>query len=269
MNADRPCCQFVTTKPTVENVTPFAQFQLTQPRLKGVSLQQLSALPILYGGGRNFLFGRFTDSEPQLQDTDLFVLDSCILLWPAHALRGLRIPYDAVIYHAVRRADVLELVLAVERDATLDSLFPPAPGPQPFALSTLELRLRPRYATYDRHYSGAVEQLFTFRDFGLNRGDAMVANCNTAIATCMEFHHRAAAADDDDDDDDGPAAHVTPLAELLAPAGHVPIYANHGSADDLTDDGLTDDGPQGGAAAGMALAFCSAARVPTKRRRQD
>ncbi|AGO12438.1 AaceriAER086Cp [[Ashbya] aceris (nom. inval.)] len=265
MNAHRPCCQFVTTKPTVENVTPLAQFQLTQPRLKGVGLQQLNELPILYGGGRNFLFGLFTDSEAQLQDTDLFVLDSCILLWPADGHRGLRIPYDAVIYHAVRRADVLELVLAVERDPTLDSLFPPTSTAQPFALSTLELRLRPRYGTYDRHYSGLVEQLFTFRDFGLNRGDSMVTNCNTAIATCMEFHHRAAAADDDDDDDEGPSAHVTPLADLVAPAaGHVPLYTNHGSADDLTDDGL-----QGGAAAGMALAFCSAARVPTKRRRQD
>ena len=72
-------CQLEVVKPTVENVTPYALYEQTQPRLKGVSLVQQNELPILYGGGRDFLLGRISQADEPFDMTKVELVDFFIL----------------------------------------------------------------------------------------------------------------------------------------------------------------------------------------------
>ncbi|AMD19952.1 HCL199Cp [Eremothecium sinecaudum] len=199
-------CQIVYTRPTLENTISYKQYEKTYPRMKGFPLTQQSELPVLYGGGRNFYFGLLPTNDTQpFEDADLFVLDSCIVIWLQAWDRGLQIPYQGLVYHAVRKVDTqqipetstLELIITVERDDVLNQFFPVQTTAAAYAMSTVELVLRPKYGNHDRHYNVDVETLFTFRDFGLNRGNAMVLNSNKAIATCMDLHESASSTEED------------------------------------------------------------------------
>lgn len=122
-------------------------------------------------------------------------------------------------------------------------------------LSSVELILRPKYANYDRHYNEQPEDLFTFKEFGLNRGDTMVKNCYAAIETCMEFY-----SDDDSDkeninDNLNRAANTNKLSGIADLGQTKNIYQNTGIADDLDGDATMDLLAQNGSDAGMALQF--------------
>ncbi|CUS20229.1 LAQU0S01e01926g1_1 [Lachancea quebecensis] len=269
-------CQLESTKPTVENVTPYSSYQQTQPRLKGFSLYQQNELPVLYGGGREFLLSLIPGSdEPadmnQAEVVDFFILNTCMVIWINTLDRGLRIPYQKVVYHGVHPIEsptasveghTLEIVLTVQRDVTLNQLFPtgaPTHSADPlceFTMSTVELILRPKYADFDRHYNDQMENLFTFKEFGLNRGDTLVVNCSKAIATCMDFFY--VEESDDEAETNQTASNALPgftgVGEFLH---EPPVYFNNGAADDLGEDDrsmsrfLVD-----GADAGMSLEFC-------------
>ncbi|SCU77609.1 LAMI_0A01728g1_1 [Lachancea mirantina] len=232
---DVPVCQFTAVQPTIENVIPYTQYQQTQPRLKGYYTFEQSELPVLYGGGRQFLLGRLADlgevsSVSNMELVDLFVLGAHMVIWIRALDRGLQIPYQRIVYHGVRNipdpeqqnaGHALEILLNVEKDDTLAQLFPgpdhAAAGNDPltaleYTMSTVELVLRPRYADFERHYNEEVESLFNFKDFGLNRGDTLVRNCNSAIATCMEFY---SMEDDSDDEQTQSEQEFTGLGELV------------------------------------------------------
>ncbi|SCV04670.1 LANO_0G11628g1_1 [Lachancea nothofagi CBS 11611] len=264
-------CQVETTKPTVENVTPFPLFQQTQPRLKGVSLDEQNELPILYGGGREFLLGLIPQpGEPlkpaSVEVVDLFVLNTCLVIWLKSHDTGVQVPYQNIVYHGVHLIDdcetsaeghTVEIVLTIQRDPILNQLFPPQAMTAPetlldFTMSTVELVLRPRYADFDRVYNEELEDLFTFKLFGLNRGDTLVINCNNAIARCMDFHYVDEQSEEEAEEAESVAgtAEFTGLGEFLN--DQTPVYHNIGAADDLDeDDGVVKDD----ADAGMSLEF--------------
>ncbi|SCU97464.1 LAFA_0G11562g1_1 [Lachancea sp. 'fantastica'] len=264
-------CQLERTKPTVENVTPLALHQQTQPRIKGVALDRQNELPILYGGGRELLVGLIPPpGEPLLlgrvEVADFFVLSTCMVVWINAQEIGLQIPYQKVVYHGTRLIEdqrpnaagsSMEIVLTVQRDATLDQLFPRSVDSTEWSaeypLETVELVLRPQYGEFERVYNEEREALFTFREFGLNRGDRMVSNCNAAISRCMDLFCTDEDQGDDPDEPVGGGGGGGGGGLLQSDAAAV--YANFGAADDLDVDSdigaLKDDGVD----AGMALEF--------------
>ncbi|AET38732.1 Lot5p Ecym_3238 [Eremothecium cymbalariae DBVPG len=286
-------CEIVATKPTVENVIPYVHYQQTQPRLKGVHLLQQNELPILYGGGRDFLFGLFhTECYKNSEAAELFILNTCIVIWLSSLNCGLQIPYQCVVYHAVKETDDpnlpeghrLELVITVQRDDVVNHFFPNTAASELYTMSSVELVLRPKYANYDRHYNDDMEQLFIFRGFGLNRGDTMVTNCNKAIANCMDFY---LIEDDDEEDehtstnrntnsiqdenqvniDENPLHIYTGLANLANdPSAFASAYANRGNADDLDDDVTISSLSNDGTDASMSLQFDTGLQIAGKKK---
>ncbi|SCU98433.1 LADA_0H12992g1_1 [Lachancea dasiensis] len=285
---DNLICQLETTKPTVENVTPFSEYEQTHPRLKCFSRDQQNELPILYGGGREFLIGAISWPGENLnldcvEVADFFVLNTYMVIWINAHDTGLQIPYQKVVYHGVRIIDKakggvekghqLEIVLTLQRDATLDQIFPPTGATDATAtMPTVDLVLRPRYADSDRVYNNQLETLFTFSDFGLNRGDSLVRNCNEAIARCMDFYY----VEDDDSEEDGDVgnecmggAGFTGLGEFLQE--QTPVYRNAGAADDLAD-GLGSWQDVGNGAeidAGMSMEFFGGDQVAGRKKVLD
>ncbi|QEU62197.1 Lot5 [Kluyveromyces lactis] len=281
--SEKQFCQLILTKPTVENVATIGQYQLTQPRLKGINLLEQSDLPILYGGGRDFMFGELnselepaenaaTNSPSQMILSDLFVLNTCVLIWFQDWERSLQIPYRNIMYHAIRKIDDthlteghrLELMIAIERDPIINELFPlpnvskannfAGTGSylQETTLSSVELILRPKYANFDRHYNVEVEDLFTFKEFGLNRGDTMVKNCHNAILTCMDFYPEEEPTNQQCTQPHSTTTEISAMPDI----GHLQnVYVNSGTADDLDGDSTMDIYAQDGFDASMALQF--------------
>lgn len=249
MEKKRPVCQVAYTKPTIENVIPYNRYKRTQPSVNGIPMINIPSndLPILFGGGRDFLLGLLeTKNEQTIENVQLFILNNGIILWFNHWNKGLEIPYDSVIYHGSIRVDQdeghsLEMILTLERDITLNELFPiqqklqQPPSEEHLLLqhtmSSIEFTLRPIYSIYDRHYNQEIETLFTFEDFGVNRGDDMVNNCNEAIATCLEQFNNEENDDDDNDeeeeDEDETNTYYTSINDTLDQLD------NSGLADDL------------------------------------
>lgn len=188
MDEDQPVSRLAYVKPTVENVVAYSRYKKTQPMIGGVSLPCLDT-PILFGGGRDFDLLLLQQPHNVLAGVDLFILSNAILLWFDHLGCGIEAPYSSVIYHgslhsaADREGRQLAMLLTLDRDPLLNEQFPPTPDDS----ASLELLLRPRYSLYDRHYNSEIDTLFNFQDFGVNRGDQMVNNCNEALATCLEL----------------------------------------------------------------------------------
>lgn len=301
MVGEKQFCQLILTKPTIENITTVGQYELTQPRLKGVDLLHQSEIPILFGGGRDFLLGELgsvTEAvnalnaglppNPQsLILSDLFVLNSCVLIWFKEWERSLQIPYRNIVYHAVHKTDDssqvdghrLELLITVERDPIINELFP-IPNrsigqmhrlqADENVISTVELVLRPKYANFDRHYNEEVEDLFTFKEFGLNRGDTMVKNSYNAILTCMDFYPDEESLAEQQQQQQMQMytqSQAQAQAQAQAQVQTQNVYVNSGVADDLDDDSTMDIYAQDGYDASMALQFYSDQPVAGAKRR--
>lgn len=221
-----------------------------------------SDVVILFGGGRHFFLGllQFGQDEKRVEDVELFILSTGIVLWFNQMGNGLHVPYESVICHGSIRfargaqdGHRLELLLTLERDKLLNQFFtgnsdsPMAQeGPDGLTptLSSIELTLRPKYSIYDRHYNPEIENLFTFENFGVNRGDSLVDNCNQALAACLEMYRDPSYDDtENEDDEDNEEAMFTSINDTLG------TYANSGLADDLGGEAISKDGPE----AGMSL----------------
>lgn len=244
MEKKRPICQVAYTKPTIENVIPYNRYKRTQPLVNGIPMINIPSndLLILFGGGRDFLLGLLEPKNQQtIENVELFILNNGIILWFNHWNKALEIPYDSVVYHGSIRVDQdeghsLEMILTLERDITLNDLFPiPQNTDQEqhpllqHTMSSIEFTLRPIYSIYDRHYNQEIDTLFTFEDFGVNRGDDMVNNCNEAIATCLEqFNTEEQHTDEEDDEEqDQTNTYYTSINDTLDQLD------NSGLADDL------------------------------------
>lgn len=264
MQKGGPTSQLTVLKPSVENVISYNQYKRTQPMVNGVPMINVPTgdVVILFGGGRHFLLGllQFGQDEKRVEEVELFILSTGILLWFNLMGNGLHIPYESVVYHGSIRiagneqdGHRLELILTIESDKVLNQFFtgnvnPPVAeeGPDGLApiLSSIELTLRPKYSMYDRHYNPEIENLFTFENFGINRGDSLVNNCNEALAACLEMYRDPTYDDtENDDENDQDEAMFTSMHDTLG------TYANSGLADDLDGDAMARDGPE----AGMSL----------------
>lgn len=268
---EKPHCRIVYTKPSIENVISYAQYRRTQPEYQDPDQQQHLNIPndsvVLLGGGRDLAISLLNEGTPSVSEidpktlVDLFILNSCIIIWFNSANQGICISYPSVLYHAARRlydreeGHRLELLLTIERDPIIDgvvsslgtSMAMSGEGTQGedkldlFTLKSVELLLTPRYSMYERHYNSEIENLFTFMDFGLNRGDAMVNNCNEALAMALELSDNYNSADDDSSDmeagenvmDDTRACTTGMNVALEALSSY--SYQNYGYADDLND----------------------------------
>lgn len=203
MEEERPVCRVAHIKPSVENVVAYSRYKKTQPLIGGASMVSVPCLdvPILFGGGRAFELSLLQHTDNVVDGVDVFILSEAILLWFDHLGYGLEAPYSSVIYHGSVRSTTerdghqLSMLLTLDRDPLLDQEFPTKSSP------SVELLLHPRYSLYDRHYNAEIDTLFNFQDFGVNRGDQMVNNCNEAIATCLELFHDAQPLDDDNETD--------------------------------------------------------------------
>lgn len=268
--SEKPHCRIVYTKPSIENVISYAQYRRTQPEYQDPDQQHLN-IPndsiVLLGGGRDLTISLLNEGSETVSAidpktlVDLFILNSCIIIWFNSANQGVCISYPSVLYHAARRlydreeGHRLELLLTIERDPIIDgivsslgtSMVVSGAGTQgedkldSFTLQSVELLLTPRYSMYERHYNSEIENLFTFMDFGLNRGDAMVNNCNEALAMALELSDNYNSVDDDSSDMeagdnamDDTGAYATGMNVALEALSSY-AYQNYAYADDLND----------------------------------
>lgn len=271
----KPTCQIITTKPTVENVIPYAEYKKTQPRFQDANLLNTSE-SILLGGGRQFILGLLNSPDPTNQKMDsveLFILNSCIIFWFNILGHGLQIPFTSVLYHASKQDNrrkeghTQEILLTLERDNILNEFFPvngtqlysQNGDPLGYTMSSVELIVTPKYSMYDRYYNDEIETLFTFPNFGMNRGDDLVKNCNDALALGMELHGNE--FDDEGEDDEDEDKNIMGVSNALySGIGDVlqnnNVFHNSGSADDLDNDVMVSSilgerGPE----AGMSVEF--------------
>ncbi|AJS43794.1 Lot5p [Saccharomyces cerevisiae YJM1573] len=304
MMKKRPKCQIARTKPSVENVIPYNQFKKTQPRFNGnFSALNNEEYIILFGGGRDLILGSLTpcssshlSNQANPQDTseygtDLFILNSCIIIWFNGLGYGLEIPYSSVLYHASRRLPdgreglQLEILLTLERDEVLDMLYQSL-APQAcefdgeeahaFTVRSVELTIRPKYSIYDRHYNNEIETLFTFENFGVNRGDDLVNNCNEALAVCMDLHGED-VQDQDQEQYQDPSMAFEGAQDLNATYSGLgdtlhgpPVYQNDGLADDLDGDLVMDNVvSRGGPEASMSMEFYANQNLAGRKNSRD
>lgn len=271
-------CRIATIKPTIENVVPLNVYKKTQPRqlndFNSTTINTIChsdshgsnnvSIPldqcILLGGGRNFILSLLNSSAyptEKLESVDLFILNTCVVLWFDILGHGLEIPYTSILYHAIERnhnRDILPtyddghslaLIITIKKDAVLNQFFPSEPNPESeVIIDSVELVLYPKYSTYERHYNNQVETLFTFTNFGMNRGDEMISNCHNALAMGMELHIDSFGDDDEtgntlsadnseyNNDNDGGHTSFTGISSFLQSV----TYKNSGSADDLDND---------------------------------
>ncbi|KAH9199892.1 regulator of volume decrease after cellular swelling-domain-containing protein [Zygosaccharomyces rouxii] len=262
MHKGRPTSQLAIVKPTVENVISYNQYRRTQPMVNGVPMMNVpsSDAIVLFGGGRHILLGllQFGKDDKKVEDVELFILSTGILLWFNQLGNGLEIPFESVVCHgSIKVSDTapeghrLELLLTLEKDKVLNQFFtgesqPSEPqetmtpdGLSP-TLSSVELTLRPKYSMYDRHYNPDIENLFTFENFGVNRGDDMVDKCNEALALCLEMYKdpnydanedEGDEIEQDEDDAVGDENHAEAMFTSINDTWN--RYANSGLADDL------------------------------------
>lgn len=284
-------CQLIWVKPTIENVIPFNQYKRTQPDFNIGEHNNEITQNLLLGGGRelilsllnvqdnnsnqNGIYGQNNDiinnnnNSNSLDPAELFILNNCIILWFNVLGHGLQIPYSSVLYHACREVNyrneghTLEILLTLERDPTLNEFFPqlqPSMGGKnyefdEFTMKSVELVLTPKYSMYDRYYNTGIENLFTFTNFGINRGDDMVNNCNDALAIGMEIHGEIMDNEDALEEQfmntNNDSAVYSGMNEILKNHN---IYQNSGLADDLDDDTIMNHLTSGDSnEAGMSL----------------
>lgn len=271
-------CKIAIIKPTIENVVPFNVYKKTQPRQLDNSNNIDMTTPhhsdsnnlntisipldqcILLGGGRNFILSLLNSSTyptEKLESVDLFILNTCTVLWFDVLGHGLEIPYTSIVYHAIERnhnhnipptyddGHSLALIITVMKDAVLDQFFPSEQRYESnVIIDSVELVLYPKYSTYERHYNNQIETLFTFTNFGMNRGDEMISNCNNALAMGMELHTDSFENDDKtgnthlqdifNQNDESTEAHAS-FVGISSFLQNV-TYKNSGSADDLDND---------------------------------
>ncbi|CAL9732060.1 hypothetical protein MOUN0_N01266 [Monosporozyma unispora] len=201
----RETCQIATVKPTIENVVPLTIYKKTQPRQLNDSQRMIfpQDQSILFGGGRDFILTLLNsdDESQKLESVDLFILNNCVILWFDVLGHGLQIPYTSILYHAIESnhphgtpstlndGHSLALIITLERDPVLNQFFTHTAQPiDSNMIDSVELVLYPKYSTYERHYNTQVETLFTFTNFGMNRGDDLINNCHDAMAIGMELH---------------------------------------------------------------------------------
>lgn len=257
-HATRELCQIATVKPTIENVVPLTIYKKTQPRQLNDPYTMIfpQDQSILFGGGRDFILSLLNSDDnksQRLEAVDLFILNNCIILWFDILGHGLQIPYTSILYHAIKSnrtthdiqstylqdGHSLELIITLERDSILNQFFI---HEQTFAedsnfIDSVELVLYPKYSMYERHYNTYVETLFTFNNFGLNRGDDLINNCHEALAMGMELHLDSFR---DEVETEQPAelhqdeshATYTGISDFL----HSTTFQNSGLADDLDND---------------------------------
>lgn len=192
--------QLITVKPSVENCDPLARYQTSTPG--EFAFQEL---PILYGGGRKWIL-EAKDSQAlkyialahqKLTEVDVFALNTSLIIWLNDYNKGIEIAYPIIDAHAVtkQKQGKLQLYLQVRNVGVFENI--PDQFQETYGSSFTELILTPLYSKEDRHYNDTIERLFTFADFGINRGDTMVVNTFNAIRKCSAFHYVESDVDDD------------------------------------------------------------------------
>ncbi|CCD24769.1 Lot5p NDAI_0D04560 [Naumovozyma dairenensis CBS 421] len=274
MVKEKQQCQLALTKPTVENVIPYTQYKKTQPQFNNESTDDLlydnnGHHLILFGGGRDLVLtllnttstattsNAASSTTSRMENVELFILNSSIVLWFGILGHGLEIPYTSCIYHGTksnnheRDGHKLEILLTLERDPILNEFFPRdhmegttfnynnSAGDGD--LSSIELLLKPKYSTYDRHYNQEIETLFTFENFGINRGDELVLNCHEALSLGMEVHGSEFEDTDNDDEDNTELESEAVFTGLSGILKSQNTYLNAGLADDLDGDSTMDN----------------------------
>ncbi|CAB4256989.1 similar to Saccharomyces cerevisiae YKL183W LOT5 Protein of unknown function [Maudiozyma barnettii] len=298
-NKEKNSCQVIWVKPTIENVIPYVQYKRTQPEDSVIYDPNANSRDLLLGGGRDLIMSLMSTTDPtsnnipqnndnnnidntnkennssnSLDPVEMFILNHCIILWFDGLGHGVQIPYSSVIYHASRRVNYrneghkLETLLSLERDPVLNEFFPTDTQQtetnneidiNEFTMSSVEIILTPKYSMYDRHYNSTIETLFTFSNFGINRGDDMVNNCNEALAIGLELSCENELEDFTETSEEPEMASAgqdgavyTGLQEAIN--GRQNIFHNSGFADDLDNNDMMNQGySRDSTDAGMSL----------------
>lgn len=276
--------QICTEQPNKSNVIPYKIFESTQPRQSGMNNLMSSNQPVLLAGGRN-LYLRSVNIT-QVVQVELYILHQCILLWLPSLGQGIQIPYQNVIYHGIRRLNDapeghrLELLLTIEMDQLLEELFfsksengtgiPNSSISSNNTLQTIELIFKPKYSLYERVYNeGEEESLFTFVNFGVNRGDEQIENINQGLIRCLELQMNSRIDDSENEQEYNEMetmsnAMFVGMGETLR--NYDGLYPNDGNADDLNGDMYTSEN---NLSAGMAVEFANYSSSLGKRSQRD
>ncbi|KAH3899971.1 uncharacterized protein SCODWIG_00857 [Saccharomycodes ludwigii] len=293
--------QLINIKPTIENVIPYKQFIANNPRIKNIppdSDQQY--LPILYGGGRDYILSLLTDNvfdsngntnncSGENVQCDLFILDSHLIIWFDLIQLGLQIPYSKILYHGYQIVSIMgtnkksQLVLSIDIEKyedkhIIEQLFP---GKIVDLSGSIEFLLDPLYFENDRHYSlNGIENLFTFSNFGLNRGNNMVTNCNTVLSERMEYVDQQSDDLEDEESLDmyGNNNNVMDYSGLLARISDnnntiQGYYDNSGYGDDLNNQAENNTQGNAGfdhaASSSMSMQFYSNSKIAGNKRHES
>ncbi|KAH3683705.1 hypothetical protein WICPIJ_005324 [Wickerhamomyces pijperi] len=274
-------------KPTRENTTPFHTSTIpynlhltpeTSSNAMETTSMNLNESPVLYAGGRKW---HFQTSDPtslyclplnhSLEiEVDLFVMNTGFLIWfndlHGNVLdAGLRLGYDSIISHSLRRvADGrLQLFLEVRRtgvlsdcDAVLNIGVYDSAVSDPNDVDTVEFSFIPKFSEVDRYYQDHVEQLFTFQEFGSNRGDTMAGNVFNGISRCSQlWRPEENDMDMDMGDSDNETDSIDDLEKInvdFVKEGYL-TAANEGCGDDISNLGYLDGAYDNRYTAGFAV----------------
>ncbi|CCH60025.1 hypothetical protein TBLA_0C02130 [Henningerozyma blattae CBS 6284] len=240
MSSQLEFTQITNIIPTVENVIPWKVFQSTHPRHLDYSSTILSSnLPILLAGSRDLLLTclNITTSPCEVQ---LFILHSHLIIWLTHLSIGLQIPITNIIYHGLTRNNTTpegnryELLLTLENDPVLTQFFPLDTNTNE-SLNTIDLKFQSKYSMYERVYNDVnyIENLFTFKNFGINKGDDLIHNLNDSLTKCLEFNFNSRQTTDSDDEFDSAASSTTLPTTMGETLKNFRFLNNMGTADDL------------------------------------
>jgi hypothetical protein len=200
--------------------------------------------PVLYGGGRKWRLETIVQNEygfksnplkyivlahQKLVEVDLFALSTSFIIWLNDYAKGIELEYSCIGAHSIRKntSGTLELSLKVRNNG----IFYNNDDFGGFKPEFIEFICTPLFGESDRYYNDEVENLFTYENFGMNKGDKMVINTFNAIGKCAAFHLY-----DDDMEYSGDiqlGSHINAFAEG---------YVNDGNADDMDhNEGMMDE----------------------------
>lgn len=194
MLIEEPISRLITIKPTLENCCSIKQHLESTP-IDGFNLQEI--IPILYGGGRKWKLNSIFDanfgyvSNPLKYivlahqneiEVDLFVLNSTLIIWLNDYSKGIELDYaliDSILVKKDFNNDKLYLILKVKNNGIFYNNDDTDLRPE-----LIEFKIIPMFGEFERYYNDEIENLFTYENFGNNKGDKMVINTFNSILSC-------------------------------------------------------------------------------------
>ncbi|EGW34756.1 uncharacterized protein SPAPADRAFT_57819 [Spathaspora passalidarum NRRL Y-27907] len=180
-----PTPRIVFEQPNIENTIPFTLYQSSSP--EKFSFEDSDKF-VIHGGGPFYSITGIEDAETETclelqgvdcNDVSLFVLNTSFIIWFNANERGLELPYQSIVLHAINEGkDDYMLYLQVVSSEVMYSVNNNSPG----FVSYVNLNITPTSPT-NPHRMHDVNKLFSqVKDFG-------IVSIYEALSKCSSLHY--------------------------------------------------------------------------------